>query len=106
MYPFIRPTIPPPDAWLGLLEPAYRERRYSNFGPVATRLENALEERYAPAGRKVVLVSSGTAGLVAALLALDVQGHVAMPSFTFPASAGAVALAGCRKRSRKLPAYR
>jgi len=96
VYPFIRPTIPPPDAWLDLLEPAYRERRYSNFGPVATRLENALEQRYAPAGRKAVLVSSGTAGLVAALLALDVQGYVAMPSFTFPATAAAVMLAGCR----------
>ncbi len=96
MYPFIRPTIPPPADWLEMLEPAYRERRYSNFGPVATRLESALEQRYAPPGRRVVLVSSGTAGLIAALLALDVQGSVAMPSFTFPATAAAVVLAGCR----------
>jgi dTDP-4-amino-4,6-dideoxygalactose transaminase len=94
-YPFIRPTMPAPDAWLGSLEAAYAERRYSNFGPVAARLERALARRYATAERDVVLVSSGTAGLTAALLALDVRGAVAMPSFTFPATAGAVALAGC-----------
>ncbi len=95
MYPFIRPTIPAPDEWLELLAVAYEERRYSNFGPVASRLEYELEQRYAPTGRSVVLVSSGTAGLIAALLALDVRGAVAMPSFTFPATASAVALAGC-----------
>jgi len=95
VYPFIRPTIPAPDAWLDLLAPAYAERRYSNFGPVATRLERELEQRYAPAQRSVVLVSSATAGLTAALLALEVKGAVAMPSFTFPATASAVALAGC-----------
>ena len=96
MYPFIRPTIPDPEAWLELLAPAYEERRFSNFGPVATRLEHELEQRYASPERSVVLVSSGTAGLVAALLALEVRGAVAMPSFTFPATASAVALAGCK----------
>jgi dTDP-4-amino-4,6-dideoxygalactose transaminase len=95
VYPFIRPTIPPPEAWLDLLAPAYEERRYSNFGPVASRLERELEQKYAFPERNVVLVSSGTTGLIAALLALDVRGAVAMPSFTFPATAGAVALAGC-----------
>ncbi len=39
MYPFIRPTIPAPDEWLELLAVAYEERRYRNFGPVASRLE-------------------------------------------------------------------
>jgi dTDP-4-amino-4,6-dideoxygalactose transaminase len=95
VYPFIRPTIPAPEEWLDFLAPAYDERRYSNFGPVAARLEWELEQRYASPERSVVLVSSGTAGLTAALLALDVRGAVAMPSFTFPASAGAVVLAGC-----------
>ena len=96
MYPFIRPTIPEPEAWLDLLAAAYDERRYSNFGPVATRLEHELEQKYASPERAVVLVSSATAGLTAALLALDVRGLVAMPSFTFPATASAVALAGCQ----------
>jgi dTDP-4-amino-4,6-dideoxygalactose transaminase len=96
MYPFIRPTIPSPEAWLDLLAPAYEERRYSNFGPVASRLECELARCYASPERSVVLVSSGTAGLIAALLALDVRGAVAMPSFTFPATASAVVLAGCQ----------
>jgi dTDP-4-amino-4,6-dideoxygalactose transaminase len=95
VYPFIRPTIPAPEEWLDFLAAAYDERRYSNFGPVATRLERELEQRYASPERSVVLVASGTAGLTAALLALDVRGAVAMPSFTFPATASAVALAGC-----------
>lgn len=95
MYPFIRPTLPAPEEWLGLLAEAYAERRFSNFGPLAARLERELADRYASPGRGVVLVSSATAGLTAALLALDVRGAVAMPSFTFPASASAVTLAGC-----------
>ncbi len=80
---------------MDLLAPAYEERRYSNFGPVASRLERKLEQRYTSPGRSVVLVSSGTTGLIAALLALDVRGAVAMPSFTFPATASAVVLARC-----------
>lgn len=96
MYPFIRPTIPAPEAWLGPLAAAYEDRRYSNFGPVASRLERELEQKYVSLDRSAVLVSSGTAGLIAALLALDVRGAVAMPSFTFPATASAVALAGCQ----------
>lgn len=95
MYPFIRPTMPAPEEWLGLLAEAYTERRYSNFGPLATRLEHQLAQRYASPGRSVVLVSSATAGLTATLLALEVRGAVAMPSFTFPATASAVVLAGC-----------
>lgn len=96
MYPFIRPTIPAPEAWLDFLATAYEKRRYSNFGPVASRLERELEQRYLSSERSAVLVSNGTSGLIAALLALDVRGAVAMPSFTFPATASAVALAGCQ----------
>jgi dTDP-4-amino-4,6-dideoxygalactose transaminase len=59
------------------------------------RLEHELERRAGFPDRRAVVVSSGTAGLVAALLALDVRGTVAIPSFTFPATANAVMLAGC-----------
>ena len=97
-FPFIRPSVPPPEEWLEYLAPSYDARRFSNFGPAATRFESELERRYGTGGRRVVTVSSATAGLVAALLALDVQGAVAMPSFTFPATAAAVRLAGCTPR--------
>src|SRR5262249_14034613 len=58
-------------------------------GPLATRLERELEA-LAGCGREAVAVASGTAGLVAALLALGVRGRVVLPSFTFPATPHAV----------------
>jgi dTDP-4-amino-4,6-dideoxygalactose transaminase len=92
--PFARPLLPPPAEWLPFLEPAYAERWFANRGPVAERLEGEVAER-CDGGREAVLVSSATAGLVAALLALEVAGPVAMPAFTFPATAHAVRMAGC-----------
>lgn len=94
-YRLIRPTIPEPDAWVELLAPAYAERWFSNHGPLVQRLERGLRGLTGPAGRDVAAVASGTSGLVAALLALEVQGPVALPAFTFPATAHAVRLAGC-----------
>ncbi|HST43302.1 MAG TPA: DegT/DnrJ/EryC1/StrS family aminotransferase [Conexibacter sp.] len=94
-YPFARPELPPPAAWLGHLERSYEQRWFSNGGPLVRQLERALELRDPTAGRRAVTVASATAGLVAALIALDLRGPVALPSFTFPASAHAVELAGC-----------
>ena len=39
MLPFIRPTIPEPDAWLPYLSASYAQRIFSNSGPAALRLE-------------------------------------------------------------------
>jgi dTDP-4-amino-4,6-dideoxygalactose transaminase len=94
--PFARPLLPEPADWLPFLAPAYEERWFSNGGPVAARFEAELTERCGIDGREAVLVSSATAGLTAALLALDVTGPVAMPAFTFPATAHAARMAGCR----------
>jgi dTDP-4-amino-4,6-dideoxygalactose transaminase len=63
---------------------------------VAERLEREVAARCAAPGREAVAVASATAGLTAALIALDVTGRVAMPAFTFPATAHAAVLAGCR----------
>lgn len=93
-FPFIRPSLPAPERWVPYLEAAYDERRFANGGPAATRLERELEA-FAGCGREAVVVSSGTAGLVAALLAAGVRGRVVLPSFTFAATAHAVRLAGC-----------
>lgn len=95
MLPFIRPAFPEPESWLPHLQASFRARRFSNFGPCHELLESRLSERYAVAERQAVLVANGTAGLTAALLALGVRGRVAVPSFTFPATAHAVAAAGC-----------
>ncbi|HET8757336.1 MAG TPA: aminotransferase class I/II-fold pyridoxal phosphate-dependent enzyme [Solirubrobacteraceae bacterium] len=94
--PFARPLVPPPAAWLPFLEASYENRWFTNGGPVGARLERELEHRSAVTDREAVLVSSATAGLTATLLALGVEGAVAVPAFTFPASAHAVRLAGCR----------
>ena len=95
LFPFARPELPPPASWLGHLEISYAERWFSNGGPLVRRLEDELAARDRASGRAAVVTASATAGLVGALLALDVRGPVALPSFTFPATAHAVELAGC-----------
>jgi dTDP-4-amino-4,6-dideoxygalactose transaminase len=94
--PFIRPTLPPPEQWLPYLREAWENRWFSNFGPLAGRLERALSEKYAGGRREAVLVANGTCGLTAALLACDVKGRVVVPAFTFAATAQAVLQAGCQ----------
>jgi dTDP-4-amino-4,6-dideoxygalactose transaminase len=94
-FPFARPELPPPAAWLGHLETSYEHRWFSNRGPLVRRLEDGLATRDPASGREAAVTASATAGLVATLLALDVRGPVALPSFTFPATAHAVELAGC-----------
>jgi dTDP-4-amino-4,6-dideoxygalactose transaminase len=93
---FIRPTVPPPEAWLPYLRRSYDERIFSNGGPAARRLEGALAERWAGARREVILTASCTAGLTAALCGLGATGRVIVPAFTFPATAQAVLQSGCR----------
>jgi len=94
-FPFARPDVPRPESWLPWLETAYEQRWFSNNGPLVRQLEAGIAARDAAAGREAVTVASATAGLVAVLLALGVRGPVAVPAFTFPATAHAVALAGC-----------
>lgn len=91
---YIRPLIPEPSEWLPYLEPAYEAKHYTNFGPVNSRFEEALARAFA-APRKAVTTTNATAGLVAALQSLGVKGRVIIPSFTFPATAQAVLMAGC-----------
>jgi dTDP-4-amino-4,6-dideoxygalactose transaminase len=93
-FPFARPYLPPPEAWLGQLETSYAQHWFTNGGPLVQRLERALAERDAASGREAAVAASATTGLVGALLALGIRGPVALPAFTFPASAHAVELAG------------
>jgi dTDP-4-amino-4,6-dideoxygalactose transaminase len=92
---FVRPLVPGPEKWAPFLVPAYTSRWFSNHGPVVQRFERELLERCAVPNREVAVVSSATSGLVASLIALGIQGPVAVPAFTFPATAHAVRLAGC-----------
>ena len=90
-FPFQRPELPPLEAWAPSLGAAYATHRFSNYGQLALQLEDRLSERL---GRHVVMAANGTAAITAALLALGRSGGVILPSFTFPATLGAVLQAG------------
>lgn len=94
-FPFARPLLPPSAAWTPLLERPYAARWFSNFGPLSLALEERLAQR---AARPIVACASATAGLTAALLALNRPGIVLLPAFTFPATISAVLQAGLTPR--------
>jgi dTDP-4-amino-4,6-dideoxygalactose transaminase len=91
---YIRPMMPDPEEWLPFLKESYQSGYYANFGPAVRRFERSLQEKYAR-GRAVVTAPNATNGLVAALQALGVKGKVLTPSYTFPATAQAILMAGC-----------
>ena len=62
------------------------------LGPEVEELESKLAQY---TGGHVVTVSSGRDALYMALRALDIKGDVAVPAFTFPATAEVVYNAGC-----------
>lgn len=89
-----RPVAPPMERFVELLRPSYEEGQLTNG-----RLVRQLEERAASflGVRRVVAVSSCTAGLMLVLRSLG-SGDVVMPSFTFGAGAHAVAWNGMTPR--------
>lgn len=95
LFPFLKPDLPRPEEWTPLLNVAYEQRYFSNFGPLASRLAKEMSASYLAPGYAGVLCSSNTAGLTAVLQALRVAGHkVAIPDFTFAATPQAVFSAG------------
>jgi dTDP-4-amino-4,6-dideoxygalactose transaminase len=90
--PFARVTVPPLSRVTDRLRPSYEAGRLTN-GPLVGLLEEATAERIG--ARHVVAVSSATAGLMLALRVIVPPGRpVLLPSFTFSASAHAVAWNG------------
>lgn len=89
--PFFRPSTPPLEAVLARLAPSY-ERGILTNGPLVRALEERVNERLGT--RNTVAVSSCTSGLMLTLQALAPKGPVVLPSFTFSASAHAVAWNG------------
>ncbi|MBW3641780.1 MAG: DegT/DnrJ/EryC1/StrS family aminotransferase [Actinobacteria bacterium] len=84
--PFARPYTPPLGAVTARLGPSYEAGVLTN-GPLVRELENRVAERLGVA--HVVAVASCTSGLMLALRHLHDSGPVALPSFTFSASAHA-----------------
>ena len=93
--PFVRPAAPALARVTEILGESWARGALTN-GPLVAELERrAAEYLQVP---HVVAVSSCTTGLMLALRALDVTGPVVMPSFTFSASAHAVAWNGATPR--------
>lgn len=92
---FVRPWVPPLERVMARLAPSYNEGVLTN-GPLVRTLEEQAAERLG--ARHAVAVSSCTAGLMLVLQALAPKGPVLLPSFTFSASAHAVAWNGLAPR--------
>jgi dTDP-4-amino-4,6-dideoxygalactose transaminase len=85
---FVRPTVPELERVVARFAPSYERGMLTN-GPLVRELEAQAAERLGVP--HVVAVSSCTAGLMLVLRVLEPEGAVALPSFTFSASAHAVA---------------
>jgi len=92
---FVRPSVPDLDRVVARFAPSYERGMLTN-GPLVRELEDQAAQRLGVA--HVVAVSSCTAGLMLVLRALAPDGPVVLPSFTFSASAHAVAWNGLEPR--------
>jgi dTDP-4-amino-4,6-dideoxygalactose transaminase len=84
--PFARPTIEDPGAVLERLDGVFDSGMLTD-GPLVRELEERVAEAFDV--RHCVAVSSATVGLMLVLQAIDPQGPVLLPSFTFSATAHA-----------------
>ncbi|KQX25926.1 MULTISPECIES: DegT/DnrJ/EryC1/StrS family aminotransferase [unclassified Sphingomonas] len=94
--PVARPRMPIAEALLPYLRRIDANRSYTNFGPLVAHLETRLADRLGVDPGCVVTVSNATAGLTLALrsVAEGRSGVCLIPSWTFVATAHAVAAAG------------
>lgn len=95
--PVARPRLPSAEAIFPYLKRIDAARWYSNFGPLLTEFEGRLAARF-PAGAEVVTIANATQALTLTLSAMDLTpgGYVAIPAWTFVATAHAVTQAGLR----------
>ena len=91
--PFVRPTVPDPRAVLHEVEDILSTGLLTN-GPRVRMLEERAADYLGV--RHCIAVSSCTSGLMLVLRAADLTGEVVLPSFTFAATAHAVAWNGLR----------
>jgi dTDP-4-amino-4,6-dideoxygalactose transaminase len=95
----LRPQLPATERLLPYLRRIDDNRVYANFGPLVLELERRLVEHFGLPANGLVSASSGTAALVAAILATsgratDARPYALMPAFTFVATAVAAELCG------------
>jgi dTDP-4-amino-4,6-dideoxygalactose transaminase len=90
----LRPQLPTSQEILPYLRRLDNARVYANFGPLVGEFENRLASKLRVGAVRVVTTSSGTAGIMAAVLASKSptkrRPYALLPSFTFTATALAV----------------
>ena len=90
-----RPRLPSADAIMPYLERIDGARWYSNFGPLLCEFEQRLADRFTGQAA-VITVANATQALTLTLRAMDLApgSYVALPAWTFVATAHAVTQAG------------
>ena len=93
--PVMRPKLPASSSILPYLSELDTNRIYSNFGPLAIRLEQRLAAHFGAGDHAVTTVANGTLGLALALTAQQVAPETlcVIPAWTFVASPQAARLA-------------
>lgn len=96
--PFLRPVLPPAAEYLPWLRQMDAAGIYSNFGPLARRLEAGILASEFGGEGAAVTVANATLGLMLAIAALSRRpaGWAVMPSFTFAATPLAAMWCGLR----------
>lgn len=90
--PLFRPSLPDPDRWLPWYASAIETGQLTNFGPIHDACVKNLEAMH---GGHWLLTCNGTVAIEAALSALPLDAiNVAVPDFTFAATAQAVLRTG------------
>ena len=94
--PVMRPKLPAASSVLPYLSEIDASRIYSNFGPLAVRLEHRLAAHFGVGDHAVTTVANATLGLALALTAQQVTAGTlcVIPAWTFVASPQAASLAG------------
>ena len=91
--PYLVPDMPSAEDLLPFLQEIDHNRWYSNFGPLALRLNEQIGRvHFGSESVHTLLCSSGTAALELGLMCLGLPpgARVLVPGFTFPASANAI----------------
>jgi dTDP-4-amino-4,6-dideoxygalactose transaminase len=99
LLPVYRPALPPFEALRPYLERIDSSRNYSNFGSLNADLSVGLATKLGLEVGQLVLASSGTAALMAAILACagratDERPYCMLPAYTFGATAFAAEMCG------------
>jgi dTDP-4-amino-4,6-dideoxygalactose transaminase len=96
--PVMRPKLPSTRQLVPYLRAIEERRSYSNSGPLCQKLESELSRQLHCQQEMVITAASATAGITAALLALDLppDSICLMPSWTFVATPHAALAAGMK----------